>query len=33
VRSYFYARPPPGSRVAALAATRRTGETRTLAGR
>jgi N-acetylmuramoyl-L-alanine amidase len=33
VRGYFYARPPPGTRVAALAAASRAGETRTLAGR
>ena len=33
VRGYFYARPPPGTRVAALVAAQRGGEPRTLAGR
>ena len=32
VRGYFYARPPPGTRVAALVAAQR-AEPRTLAGR
>ncbi len=33
VRNYFHARPPPGTRVAALVAAARAGEPRTLAGR
>jgi N-acetylmuramoyl-L-alanine amidase len=33
VRSYFHARPPPGTRVAMLVAAQRGAETRTLAGR
>jgi N-acetylmuramoyl-L-alanine amidase len=33
VRNYFHARPPPGTRVAALVAATRAGEPRTLAGR
>lgn len=33
VRSFFYERPPPGTRVAALVAAERAGQSRTLAGR